>query len=101
MKAAPRKYIMSAAPQCIFPDTNVGPALAQVCCSCACADLSVPNLRAVAQTLPLHDAVIESGADNTSDIRHSRENECWEKVDSGGKIMGDIYLVIVCSLSLA
>lgn len=31
MKAAPRKYIMSAAPQCIFPDANIGPALAQVC----------------------------------------------------------------------
>ncbi|CAL5228206.1 g11293 [Coccomyxa viridis] len=26
-KAAPRKYIMSAAPQCIFPDANIGPAL--------------------------------------------------------------------------
>jgi chitinase len=27
--AAPRKYIMSAAPQCPFPDANIGPALAQ------------------------------------------------------------------------
>ncbi|CAL8461580.1 g1111 [Coccomyxa elongata] len=29
VKAAPKKYIMSAAPQCIFPDANIGPALAQ------------------------------------------------------------------------
>jgi len=65
--------------------------------SLICAEAVALNV----QTLPLHDAVIESGADNTSDIRHSRENECWEKVDSGGKIMGEIHLVIVCSLSFA